>query len=351
MNPAMQRPNDPGQSGGRQGGGAVNMHGVEQELWKLRVEVQQYRDLLRRLQWEREYTVARKRRRLLTAGLVISLVCHLGLILYLHFRSSDAGHPGATQAAFDVAILDAEDLIPLGDADFDNVSAREPTDLSEVSLDEDMRVVDLVAIEADLRVLGGEQVDSLGGSGDSGSGDSGLGGGGGGTSYFGVSGRGTRFAYIVDRSGSMDDGNRMTIAIRELARSVQALPDYAYFHVVFFSTMVLEPPMQNGWIPAKRGNIAPFVRWLSDVTASGGTVPKPAFEAIFALDVRPDVIFFMTDGIITDFSAQEVRALNSRGKRVVIHTIAFGDAGSEELLRQIAKDSGGMYRYVPDGGP
>ena len=40
---------------------------------------------------------------------------------------------------------------------------------------------------------------------------------------------------------------------------------------------------------------------------------------IFALDVRPDVIFFLTDGIFNDITLEELGALNARGKRVVPH--------------------------------
>ena len=45
--------------------------------------------------------------------------------------------------------------------------------------------------------------------------------------FFGISSRGNRFAYIVDRSGSMGQARKMPTAIRELEQSLQALPDYA----------------------------------------------------------------------------------------------------------------------------
>jgi hypothetical protein len=144
--------------------------------------------------------------------------------------------------------------------------------------------------------------------------------------------------------------NRMQIATRELIRSIESLPDYTYFNIVMFSSgPLVEPPMQRGWTQARRSNVSQNVRWLQSVSPGGGTVPAPAFHKVFDMNPRPDVIYFMTDGIIVGFTAEEVDRLNSKGKRVVINTIAFGDQGSEELLRRIARDSGGQYRYVPDG--
>ena len=74
----------------------------------------------------------------------------------------------------------------------------------------------------------------------------------------------------------------------------------------------------------------------------------PAFERVFALGDRPDVIFFLTDGEIPDAEAAGdlIAKLNSGGRRVVINTIAFGDVRSQKLLRRLARDSGGTYRFV-----
>src|SRR5690606_17550696 len=89
------------------------------EVWQLRVEVQQYRDMLHRLQIEREFTIRRKWRRLLMAGLGVSVVFHIILILYLSLTYRMPGHPGVEPAAFDVAILNADELIPIGEMEFD----------------------------------------------------------------------------------------------------------------------------------------------------------------------------------------------------------------------------------------
>ena len=136
--------------------------------------------------------------------------------------------------------------------------------------------------------------------------------------------------------------------MRELARSVAALPDYAYFYVLLFSSGSIEPPIQRDWMRARRTTVQMFIQWLNQVDPGGATEPVPAFERVFALGDRPDVIFFLTDGEIPDAEAAGdlIAKLNSGGRRVVINTIAFGDVRSQKLLRRLARDSGGTYRFV-----
>ena len=143
----------------------------------------------------------------------------------------------------------------------------------------------------------------------------------------------------------------MKQAKKELRRSIRALPDFAKFFIVFYSDGIEEPPGQEGWMLARSPIIRRISNWVLGLPASGGTNPLPAFKRVFALEERPDVIFFLTDGDITSMKAQNVAALNNRGLRTVVNTIAFGEATSQDLLMQIALESGGVYRYVESGGP
>src|SRR5207248_843954 len=87
-------------------------------------------------------------------------------------------------------------------------------------------------IIAALILIGGGQAGGAGGGG----------GGGGAASFFGVEARGTRFAYIIDISGSMDLGvgtadiKRIDILKAELSKSVDALLENAFFFVALFSS-------------------------------------------------------------------------------------------------------------------
>jgi hypothetical protein len=321
------------------------------EAPQLQADVHRLRQQLRELQQFRNHALRQRRRRLLSIGLTVSVIIHIALLTYfaLQYRAG-AAQDRPDGDAYEFALIFDEELVT-DEPVTDDLALDDALELSDAVLDDAELTLDAVDMSADLAASGSADLPSLGGAGD---GDGGLGGlgGGGGTTYFGIAARGNRIAYIVDRSGSMGVRNRMQIATRELIRSIESLPDYAYFNIVMFSSGALvEPPMQRGWTQARRSSVYQHVRWLQDVAPGGGTVPAPAFHKVMAMNPRPDVIYFMTDGIIVGFTAEEVARLNSQGKRVIIHTIAFGDQGSEDLLRRIARDSGGQYRFVPDGGP
>ncbi len=201
---------------------------------------------------------------------------------------------------------------------------------------------------------GGGGGDGFGGGGGApgggGGGGGGLGGGAGGTSFFGVGGRGNRFAYVVDKSGSMT--GRIVEAKEQLLASIAALPDYASVYVVFYDSA--EPLVfSDRWERVRSGTMQRLRAWLRTVGPSGGTEPVPAFRRVFALDVRPDVVFFLSDGEIPRESVEDIRGMNARGRRVTINAIAFGDEAGSAQLRQVAQEAGGEFRQVcpaADGG-
>jgi hypothetical protein len=197
---------------------------------------------------------------------------------------------------------------------------------------------------------GGGGGDGFGGGGGSGGGGGGggLAGGSGGTTFFGIGGRGTRFAYVVDKSGSMS--NRIVEAKEQLLKSISALPDYASVYVIFYDSA--EPiAFSDRWERVRSSMLQRMRGWLQrNVGPSGGTEPVPAFQRVFALDARPDVIFFLSDGEIPLEAIGQIRQLNSRGRAVTINTIAFGDEAGSAQLRQVAQESGGEFRQVRAAG-
>ncbi|MCA9294948.1 MAG: VWA domain-containing protein [Phycisphaerales bacterium] len=289
-------------------------------------------------------------RRLLAIGAIISLAVHVGILIYLSMQYRwHPGHAGESGGALEFTIM-AEESLSDADAEFEDLMPDDIAEFSAIETSDITSDLDADVSAADVAVGDVGARPRLGGAG-AGSGDSpSLGGGGGGATFFGISSRGTRFAYIVDRSSSMERQQRLVVARGELIRSLRNLPDYAQFFVVFYSTDILLPPMQrSAWLNARPSIVSRFGRWLDGVTPEGGTEPSDAFIMLFSLDVRPDVIFFLTDGEIPGGTAQEVRTLNSSGKKVVINTISFGGNASQDTLRQIAADSGGTWRHVDSG--
>jgi len=304
----------------------------------------------------------RRWRRLLYLGLGVSALIHAAIMIQLAFSYRVfTGGGGSDPLTIEFAVVSSGDLAPQEVASYELPESDFGAPLSDLPDVGAAAISDIIAPPSgepggspgSLKLTGSSGPGSGGSGGGVGGGGGGptLGGGAGGTSFFGIGARGTRFAYIVDRSMSMSEDGRLEVAKRELGRSISTLPDYAYFQVIFYSSVLLVPDMQDGWLRARPSTVERFRQWLQMyVTPSGGTVPEPAFVMLLSLPVRPDVIFFMTDGEILNFTAEQVAAMNRRGKHVVINTIAFGDPASQDMLRQIAQDSGGVYRFVRSEG-
>jgi len=199
--------------------------------------------------------------------------------------------------------------------------------------------------------------DSIGGGDISGGGGGdglGLGGsGGGGASFFGIEAQGSRFAYIVDVSGSMNVEGRLDSLKRELTRSVEGLLENASFFIVLFSGDAQLLGGRRDWSEGTDLNKRWARRTIARIGAQGETNPLPAFRLVLSTKPRPDAIYFMTDG---DFGAQgdlvalEIAALNSQ-HRTPVHCICFVQRDSEAVMKRIARDSGGTYTFIAGPHP
>ena len=83
--------------------------------------------------------------------------------------------------------------------------------------------------------------------------------------------------------------------------------------------------------------------WITNFTDSGGTNPKDSL--IRALALRPDAVFFLTDGAFDAGIVDIVRQLNTR--RASINTVGFGDHAGADLLKRIAEQNNGRYILIP----
>jgi len=301
---------------------------------------------IRDLQDQCEVEVRRRRRNLLLLGISASALVHMALMLYLSLlhRGQPPGQ-GVQPVAIEFAVIQESELTQLQELQFDDLVPEVPFEIDDLSAQDPSLDLTPEVSAAELEISQAGSVPRLTGSG-SGEGTT-LEGGGAGTTFFGVSSRGTRFAYIVDVSGSMSEEGKIDVCMSQLARSIELLPDYASFYIVLFASQIAVPPMQNGWTRARDATVSRFVRWLNQIDPGGGTRPQPAFRKVFSIEERPDVIFFLTDGQIPPDTVAVVAALNGRGRRVAVNTIAFGNPASQEYLKEISRNSGGVYRYVP----
>jgi hypothetical protein len=181
------------------------------------------------------------------------------------------------------------------------------------------------------------------------------------TEFCGVAGGGNHFVYLVDSSGSM--GDAFTSARLELIRSIETLQPDQRFYVVFFDAepdyMRLSDPGTNEpqSVPATAENKRRLREWALSIGMNRGRAPYEPLR--FALGLRPDVIFLLSDGefpqSIEELLREENRFDNlfgDSGTRCIVHTIGYHSREGESRMRRIAEQNGGRYRHVPDpGGP
>jgi len=166
--------------------------------------------------------------------------------------------------------------------------------------------------------------------------------------FFGSRGKGTKFVYIVDRSGSMS-GDRFEAARDELKKSIRTLRTGMSFHVIFYDSNHEElpgTPLQ----PVTMESITKAIKWIDGQSPRGGTEPEDAM--VRALELKPHTIWLLTDGQFSEGICDKITASNPE-RRVSINTIAFHDPSGEPLLKRIAAENRGDYRFVPapNNGP
>ena len=170
------------------------------------------------------------------------------------------------------------------------------------------------------------------------------------TSFFNIRAKGTRFVYVLDRSGSMDSYKAIRVAKAELIASLQSLDATQQFQIVFYNQAVREMSTPDGkrrlfWATDINRTLAR--QFIASIHADGGTDHLPALKR--ALSYSPEHIFFLTDADqpqLTAADLDEIRRLN-RG-RTKIHCIEFGkgpDVPVDNFLKRLARQNGGTYRY------
>lgn len=170
------------------------------------------------------------------------------------------------------------------------------------------------------------------------------------TSFFGAEKvQGSRFAYVIDRSGSMSHRGALEVAKRELLASIAPLAPESQFQVVLYNDKVTVMSFGGGeakMLPATEANKLLARKYLQSVQPDGGTVHVPPLKA--AIGLEPDVIFFLTDAdMMTMAQVRDITAANR--KRAKIHTIQFDvgpDLNEDTPLRHLARLNDGGYRYV-----
>jgi hypothetical protein len=173
------------------------------------------------------------------------------------------------------------------------------------------------------------------------------------TSVFGVAGEGSRFVYVFDRSGSMDDpgGTPLKAAKKELMESLSQLTDIHQFYIIFYNEAprAFEAPTGRGKLTfANENNKNSAQAFVDGIRAEGGT---NHFDALLlAVKLRPDVIFLLTDGEEKDGLSGEqlerLRKLNDGVAAIQVVQFTHGPRGPDASLAKLARDNRGQHRVI-----
>jgi len=168
------------------------------------------------------------------------------------------------------------------------------------------------------------------------------------TTFFGIRGGGRRFTYVVDCSGSMQ-GEPLRRAKEELILSISKLPSHVEFQVVFFDDLAYEFPGSvrgDGFLNASKDAKKRATDFINGISGGGGTNVKLGMQKSLSLKSKPDTVFLLTDGSFEFDTPASIKSQNP-GKKVRINTVAFVNNAGESLLRTIADENRGDFRFVP----
>ena len=145
-----------------------------------------------------------------------------------------------------------------------------------------------------------------------------------GKSFFGLATEGKSFVYVLDCSLSMNHPHDSEFKTRfrkmkmELANSLRQLKPEQEFFIIFFNHEAIPMPADR-LVSAAPENQQHFLSWVDQVPAQGDTDPTAALS--LALRLRPDVIYFLTDGCFSGPANEIVRSIQQ--SRTAINTFSF----------------------------
>ncbi len=161
-------------------------------------------------------------------------------------------------------------------------------------------------------------------------------------------GKGKRYVFILDCSGSMRIDKRLQLAKIALFRSLEKLGPTKEFFIYFYNSASM--PMEGDPLPATQLNIDRITPWVNAIPAAGGTDPRGALREAFG-EKEPDTIWLMTDGIFrvgNDLTVQRLIADLNKDKAVRVNTVGFGRKSEDvdKSLAPIAAENDGSYEFI-----
>jgi Ca-activated chloride channel family protein len=160
--------------------------------------------------------------------------------------------------------------------------------------------------------------------------------------------------FVLDRSGSMEDDDKISQAIRSLKFGVNSLNANDRFNIITFSTE--EKTFAEKMIKASDENKKKAISFLKKTDASGGTNIYDALKAALRMltdSDRHQTIVFLTDGLPTVGETDTKAILNmvreKGSKKCRIFCYGLGYDVNTHLLDLISSENNGTSDYVKPG--
>jgi hypothetical protein len=172
----------------------------------------------------------------------------------------------------------------------------------------------------------------------------------GGGHLFPVPATASRVVFVLDRSVSMGESDKLDLACREVLASLRRLPAASQFQVILYndSASPLLIDGRNDLLPAEPAILTRVAEWLKDLPASGGTDHANALR--HGLMLHPDVLFFVTDADHLPYA--QIESITRGNPGAAIHFIELTrrrNGAPDGPLARLARDNGGTYRRVSVG--
>ncbi|MHA7772063.1 VIT and vWA domain-containing protein [Roseibium sp. M-1] len=154
--------------------------------------------------------------------------------------------------------------------------------------------------------------------------------------------------FVLDTSGSMG-GAPMDASKTFMKAAIESLRPVDTFRILRFSNSTSQ--FSRSSVLATRWNKAKALRFVSGLSAGGGTEIDRAVNAAFDLDQEKDttrIVVFLSDGYIGD-ERRVISTVANRIGKARIYAFGVGDAVNRFLLDAMAEEGRGFARYIAAG--
>jgi hypothetical protein len=161
---------------------------------------------------------------------------------------------------------------------------------------------------------------------------------------------GSNVVFMLDNSMSMMTNGKSFSARQEVVRTLQSMNASKTFYVLFFHSGAYEGMPAVAPLPASAENVRAMTNWLFSVGHRSGADPTKAMQRALGLAPAPDTVWLLSGSKLPDDVVDGIHDANASVKAHV-NTIELYTQDGEAVMRKIADENRGVYRFVPPPNP